>query len=552
MNHKIEFERVPLEDLQKMIWEPGPILSMALKVLDRLQAMLPKQTAARIMPAQIQDVLTMTGWNKVDHRKEIKNFPAGIRDVLTEFHIFSGDGIVCVFHPATSTLFRTNEHTAQMLKDAQCGLSPDEIGQKYGVSEGELDNLFAKIRNILETMPPVQPATTEGALKKLVLNVSNECNMRCRYCYAGGGNYGLPGMLMAPETARVALERIFAQFSRVGTILFFGGEPTLNPQTIAAACEVVAKRFKRNRMAQPRLGMVTNGLSLNSDMQTILQKYRMNLTISLDGMQSVHDQLRVTPNGQGTFERVAETIGQIQQLTGGREPSLIETTYTRLHQQTRVTFGDLIAFYRERFGVFDIHIPPVSCNAQDDLLWAPDNEDCAMVSKEVARLLGTLLSDQPQSLFSANTCLKTLIAHGQTPHLCGAGSTEITVMANGDVFPCYRFLEPQFRIGSVFDDALFKDGKFNQIQQYFLGQAKAHKTQCQQCWARNLCQVCLRTIQLRDESLEHIPDPLCDLNQSIAKAVLLTLARLQSDPEQWGQFGKALARIARKEAESTR
>jgi uncharacterized protein len=544
MNGEIKFERVHFEDLQKILWDPGPILAIALKTLDRLRTILPKQTAARIIPAQIQDALSLPGWNPAGNKKGVKNTSAEIREVLAEFYIFSEEGIACAFHPATSTLFHTNENTARMLRDAQCGLSPGEIEQKYGLSAGDLDDLFSQIRNVPEPIAPVQLPATEWTLKKLVLNVSNECNMRCRYCYAGGGNYGLPARLMAPETARVALDRVLSQFPRVGTLMFFGGEPTLNPQAIAAACEVVVKRFNRNRPDQPKFGLVTNGLSLNSDMQAIIQKYHLTVTVSMDGMPSIHDQLRLTPNEQGTFERVAETISQLQKLTDGREPSLIETTYTRIHKQDRVTFNDLIEFYRKRFGVFDIHIPPVSCNAQDDLFWAVDREDCEMVSKEVARLFGTWLSDQPQSLLSVNTCLQTLIAHPQTPNLCGAGRSELTVMANGDVFPCYRFLEPQFRIGSVFDDTLFKDRKFNEVRQYFVNHTLANQIQCQQCWARNLCQVCLRTIHLQDESLDRIPVSLCTLNQSIAKAVLLTLARLQSDPEQWDRFRKALPQIA--------
>jgi uncharacterized protein len=549
MNSKIEFERVHLEDLKKSFYEPGPILSLALEILTKLQAMLPEQTAARIIPDPIQEMLLSKGWDRPDNHTGLKDTFIGKEDILAEFCIFSASGIACVFHPPTSTLFRTNKYTAQLLNDARCGVPIGEIGQRYGISEDDLKALFAKIPNTFETRTPVQPSPSGRILEKLVLNVSNDCNMRCRYCYANGGNYGLPRRLMTPDTARKALERAFAQFSRIETISFFGGEPTLNPSAIEAACEVVTRRFKQNRLAHPpKLGLVTNGFSLDARMQAIIQKYHLKVTFSLDGMQNIHDQLRVTPDGQGTFEHVAKTIGQLQKLTGGREPSLIETTYTRLHKQAHITLSDLTEFYRQQYGIYNVHIPVVSSNEQDDFYWAVDRADCAMVSEDVARLLGTWLSDQPQSLFSINKCLETLVVHRQTRGFCGAGITEITVMTNGDVFPCYRFLEPEFYIGNVFEDSLFKDGKYKEVQFYFLGHAKAHKIQCKQCWARNLCQVCMRTIQLQDERLEYIPVSICDLNQAIAKTVLLTLARLQSYPEQWDQFGKTLSRIAHRNA----
>src|SRR3989304_3316195 len=49
---------------------------------------------------------------------------------------------------------------------------------------------------------PIDPANIP--LGTLVLEVAQACNLRCAYCYAGGGSYGGAPRLMRPELARRA------------------------------------------------------------------------------------------------------------------------------------------------------------------------------------------------------------------------------------------------------------------------------------------------------------------------------------------------------------
>ncbi len=74
----------------------------------------------------------------------------------------------------------------------------------------------------------IDPA--EVPLGTLVLEIAQTCNLRCAYCYAGGGSYGGEARVMRPELARRAA-RFLVESSgdrESVTLVLFGGEPLLN------------------------------------------------------------------------------------------------------------------------------------------------------------------------------------------------------------------------------------------------------------------------------------------------------------------------------------
>ena len=82
---------------------------------------------------------------------------------------------------------------------------------------------------------PIDPA--EIPLGTLVLEAAQACNLRCSYCYAGGGSYGGAARLMRPELAgRAARYLVESSGDRESvTLVLFGGEPLLNLAALKAA-----------------------------------------------------------------------------------------------------------------------------------------------------------------------------------------------------------------------------------------------------------------------------------------------------------------------------
>lgn len=97
------------------------------------------------------------------------------------------------------------------------------------------------------------------------VNVSNTCNLRCKYCYANHGNYGTSDRLMSIEIADLVCKYIGKFIPNIKEVSFFGGEPLLNIDIIEYICE---RLYNRNI----KFSMVTNLSILNDKIISTISK----------------------------------------------------------------------------------------------------------------------------------------------------------------------------------------------------------------------------------------------------------------------------------------
>jgi uncharacterized protein len=339
---------------------------------------------------------------------------------------------------------------------------------------------------------------------------------------------------MAPETARQAIDWVWDRYDRVGTVMFFGGEPTLNPSAIQACCERILDHHRRRPESPlPLLGMVTNGLALGRSMLDVIRRHDLVVTVSLDGPSQVNDRLRIARNGGGSYQRVVRTIRLLQRITAGREPSRIEVTYTSEHQKAGLTWLDLAAHVDREFGICDVHIAPVAIAEGHGLHWQPAAEDMGMIEEAVMDVVASWSTDRPRQMLSLAECLHPIVTHQCRPYLCGAGLSDLTILANGDVYPCYLLLADGFRLGNVAAAGRHGDLPLQGVMQRLGENTKARVGKCNQCWARHLCRACIGASWIENGTIDQIPDHVCAVNRAVAKAALLALSHIQADPAAW-------------------
>ena len=76
---------------------------------------------------------------------------------------------------------------------------------------------------------------TGAPIKALCLHVSHDCNLRCKYCFASTGDFGMGRrMTMDPEVAKKAIDFVVERSGsrRNIEIDFFGGEPLMAFDTV--------------------------------------------------------------------------------------------------------------------------------------------------------------------------------------------------------------------------------------------------------------------------------------------------------------------------------
>lgn len=442
--------------------------------------------------------------------------------MMSNLHWFSDGQTHVVFDPETLNFYRMTElsWTAREWPAAGDPPSPARASAPALTLPGE-------------AQPALAPES--WVLERLVMIVTTHCNLRCRYCYADEGAYGLPRQQMSADLARRALDWIQTLFSGIGFIQFFGGEPSFNCETMQAVCETLEQRHAvKQILALPQYALVTNGTVLPDQLKTLIQRYRIHLTYSIDGPAEVHNINRFYADGRGSFQ---DAFGHFKQLQKEGKGSIgVEMTFSPQALEAGWGIWELAQFSRSELGV-EPHIAPVAAKPGDVTGWN-GNLDVAATSyrKATATSLQSLLDEQYVGFSFATGILRTLITKRPRTFICPAGVGTLAVNPQGDVHPCFMFAgQPELSLGNVNstpDRKIFLE----RLQAFVQTNRKDTHPACRECWARNLCSGCMGDIQLSSGVLEGESPLLCAVMKSVAEEAMLFLARIQSDPALWKRF----------------
>lgn len=137
--------------------------------------------------------------------------------------------------------------------------------------------------------------------KRVMLIITNVCNMRCEYCFEHEKN----AQIMSLETAKNAISEAFSDIEDYagGIVEVFGGEPFLNFSLIRQIYDFVKEKYSAYNVT---FETTTNGTCVHGEIQEWLYKHReeFDIALSLDGSQNVHDMVRKMKDGSGSFERI--------------------------------------------------------------------------------------------------------------------------------------------------------------------------------------------------------------------------------------------------------
>ena len=173
---------------------------------------------------------------------------------------------------------------------------------------GDLPRRLAEVGLLVpleETRPIPAPAPAEDTLT-VWLHLTSACNLRCGYCYVSQA-----AGAMDPATGKAALEAAFRAAARHNfravKVKYAGGEPTL-AFSLVRFLHRQAGRLARRYGLEVRETLLTNGVALAGDVLDWVAAGGLRLAVSLDPSRRVHDGRRLSPDGNGTFERICRNI----------------------------------------------------------------------------------------------------------------------------------------------------------------------------------------------------------------------------------------------------
>jgi len=143
----------------------------------------------------------------------------------------------------------------------------------------------------------------------LLMHPTNSCNFSCRYCYLSEGTKTALNFMtvdFAKNVLHQVKDYLFQNKQQRIEILWHGGEPLL--WGIENYEEIL--EFSKHEFCDfdYRTTMQTNLSLINERYIDLFLKYRVNLSFSIDGTKELHDDLRVTQNGEGTFDIIMNKV----------------------------------------------------------------------------------------------------------------------------------------------------------------------------------------------------------------------------------------------------
>lgn len=135
-------------------------------------------------------------------------------------------------------------------------------------------------------------------------------------------------------------------YNSIYGIQFFGGEPLLNLDIVEKTIDFVYNLVIQGRIRQKPQISIESGLAISSaDMKKFIKLLKkcpdMHVVASCDGHKEIHDTLRKFKNGASSFDIASHNIDLLRKYD---QPKFIQATYTKVHQNKKISPSDLRIF----------------------------------------------------------------------------------------------------------------------------------------------------------------------------------------------------------------
>lgn len=272
-----------------------------------------------------------------------------------------------------------------------------------------------------------------------IIKVASVCNMQCSYCSADDYMTHSRNSIMTLEILRHTIEEL-GRVRDQGTFLWHGGEALLAGRSFFE--EIVKIQHELN-LKNYKNAIQTNGVLMSHDWAEFLRDEKFQVGISIDGPETIHNQLRVFNNGAGSHRQVMRAVELLQ--THGRSFGVLVVI-----TQQSVKYGKDIFDFLVEHGIKSFDFKPCYGDPKYDVSLI----DFAHMLCDVFDHLVTL-DDPDIHIRTIEGFIKNLL--GGNSGLCsqtGNCTNLITIDHNGDIYPCDRFIEPQFYFGNIMQTPL--------------------------------------------------------------------------------------------------
>lgn len=415
---------------------------------------------------------------------------------LGEYHPFQAAGTEFLYLVPSGAIFALDEIGREVVR--QVGERPrsyEDLASNLaarGYSSYQIETALAEMREaeVLYTGERVAEKyslpDTSFPLQRIVLNVTNQCNLACGYCYEYSDDKisktdGKP-KYMNHAIAESSIDMLIKESASRSAVhvTFFGGETLLNfglmKTTVAYAKRKCAEAGKTVEFS-----LTTNATLLTEQIVDFMSEHAIGVTVSIDGDQELNDKMRVFHDGRGSYNIIVPKIQMLlkrhrtnsigARVTLSSDVSHVRRIYDHL---TKEVGFDAVGFSPATANpnrLYSIGIQKMSniLGGFEELAW--EYRDFAVAGKQ-------------HGFTNANDTLKDLHSGISKAYPCGAGLGLLGVGTAGDISLCHRFVDsPVGKMGHVTNGGVDHGARNDFLKSHHL----AERHDCDTCWARPTC-----------------------------------------------------------------
>lgn len=343
----------------------------------------------------------------------------------------------------------------------------------------------------------------ERCLHSITLQVTQNCNFRCKYCiYSETSNINQrahSAKNMTWEVAKQAVDFLWQHSldSEKISVGFYGGEPLLQFPLIKRVVSYCKWRFSGKTM---KFNLTTNATLLTDEIIHYLAQENIALLISIDGPRNINDKNRVFKNGEGTFDAVLDKINRLYEL----EHEYAQNVQFSMVMDPTNDFDCINSLCTDSNIIHDSNLLATIVDREYDFEETEFTERYSAKFKyQMFLAMLSYFHRVPQSAvspiayMSLVSDLDAVFRHSGPSHLypadapggpCVPGHFRLFSDVDGNLFPCERVSETSraMNIGSL------SGGLNKEATRKILNVGAVTADKCSKCWAFRYCSLCAK------------------------------------------------------------
>jgi len=380
---------------------------------------------------------------------------------------YAKDKQKCIIYvPLRSYLGLINKEHKKYIQDAENAISVEFCD--YMKKKKFID--MREVQKTLNNMPP-----------ELSLGITDDCNLRCIYCYASAGEVG-KNSEMSCEMINLVIDNYFSYIQdfdipngEIPICFMGGGEPTCNFDLLKYSVDVIRKKATLMGLI-PRFTLATNGC-YGTDIREFLKENFSAISLSFDGPEKIQNTHRPLADGGGSFDIVNETA---KYFYGNNVSFAFRATVSNWSVHY---LKEVIDFFAENYPNKSLGLEPLNKYGRaiaNNQIGPPDKK---VFAKEIIKAY-KYAEDKPINLINAGLGNFNVL---RSVFCSAVGAQSWTVKTNGEIYCCTRDNMPD----------LFKFGRFDlEKGQVFIDEEKKKRiaeynvfnyNECKNCFCKYHC-----------------------------------------------------------------